>query len=44
MPIADCAWRTFQLDDLIGGGVIKPVGSEAAIEAQAFGARIMRVR
>jgi hypothetical protein len=43
-PIGDRAWRSFQLDDLIGGGAAKPAGSEAAIEVQAFGARIMRVK
>jgi hypothetical protein len=44
MPIADRAWRSFQLDDLISGGVTKLAGSEAAIEVQAFGARIMRLQ
>ena len=44
MPIGDRAWRSFLLDDLIGGGVDKTAGSEAAIEVQAFGARIVRVR
>lgn len=44
MPIGDRAWRSFQLDDLIVGGAAKPAGSEAAIEVQAFGARIMRVQ
>ena len=43
IPIGDRAWRTYQLDDLIGSGVTKPAGSDAAIEVQAFGARIMRV-
>ena len=43
-PIADRAWRSFQLDDLSSGGVIKPVGNEAAIEVQTFGARIIRLR
>ena len=42
MPIGDHAWRSIQLEDLIGGGVTKPAGSEAAIEVQAFGAKIMR--
>jgi len=44
MPIGNRAWRSYQLDDLIGGGVTKPAGSNAAIEVQAFGARIVRVR
>jgi glycosidase len=44
MPIGNRAWRSYQLDDLIGGGVTKPAGSNAAIETQAFGARIVRVR
>jgi glycosidase len=44
MPIGDRAWRSFRLDDLIGGGVTKPAGSEAAIEVQAFGVRILRVQ
>jgi glycosidase len=44
MPIGNHAWRSLQLDDLIGGGVNKAAGSEAAIEVQAFGARIMRIR
>jgi glycosidase len=44
MPIGDCAWRSLQLDDLIGGEVAKAAGSEAAIELQAFGARILRIR
>jgi glycosidase len=44
MPIGDRAWRSVQLDDLIGGGAAKPAGSEVAIEVQAFGARIMRVQ
>jgi glycosidase len=44
MPIGDRAWRSRWLDDLIGGGVAKPGGSEAAMEVPAFGARIVRVR
>ena len=44
MPIGDRAWRSLQLEDLIGGGIAKPAGSEAAIEVQAFGARIMRIQ
>ena len=44
MPIGDRAWRSYRLDDLIGGRVTKPAGSDAAIEVQAFGARIVRVR
>jgi glycosidase len=44
MPIGDHAWRSIQLDDLIGGGVTKAAGSEAAIHVEAFGVRIMRVR
>ena len=42
-PIGEHAWRLLQLEDLIGGGVKKPAGSEAAIEVNAYGARIMRV-
>jgi cyclomaltodextrinase / maltogenic alpha-amylase / neopullulanase len=44
MPIGNHAWRSLELDDLIGGGFTKAAGSEAAIEVQAFGARIMRIR
>ena len=44
MPIGDRAWRSLQLEDLIGGGIAKPAGSEAAIEVQAFGTRIMRIQ
>jgi glycosidase len=44
MPIGDHAWRSIQLDDLIGGRVVKTAGSEAAIQVEAFGARIMQVR
>ena len=44
MPIDGRAWRSYQLDDLIGGGVAKPAGSDASIEVQAFGARIILVR
>jgi glycosidase len=43
-PVGDRAWRSCGLDDLIGGGVAKPDGSEAALEVPAFGARIVRVR
>ncbi|MGE5755227.1 MAG: alpha-glucosidase C-terminal domain-containing protein, partial [Planctomycetaceae bacterium] len=44
MPIGDRAWRSYQLDDLIGGRVTKPAGSDAALEVQAFGTRIVRIR
>ncbi len=44
MPIGKSAWRSLQLEDLIGGGIIKPAGSEAAVDVQAFGARIMRIK
>jgi glycosidase len=44
MPIGDRAWRSYHLDDLIGGRVAKPAGSDEAIDVQAFGARIVRVR
>ena len=43
MPIDDRAWRSLRFDDLIGGGVAKPAGSDAAIEVRAFGARVVRV-
>ncbi len=43
MPIGDRVWRSYRLDDLIGGGDAKPAGSDAAIEVPAFGARIVRV-
>ena len=39
-PIGDHTWRSIQLDDLIGGGVAKAAGSEAAIQVEAFGARL----
>ena len=44
IPIGGRAWRLYQLDDLIGGGLAKPAGSDAAIDVEAFGARIVRVR
>ena len=44
MPMSNRAWRSYQLEDLIGGGVVKTAGNEAAIEVQAFGARIVRLR
>ena len=44
MPDGERAWRSYELHDLIGGGVTKPAGSDAAIEVQAYGAKIMRVR
>jgi glycosidase len=44
MPIGDHAWRSIQLDDLISSGVTKTAGSEAGIQVESFGARIMRVR
>ena len=44
VPIGDLAWRSIQLDELIGGEVTKTAGSEAAIQVEAFGVRIMRVR
>jgi hypothetical protein len=44
MPIGERAWRSYQLDDLIGGEVTKPPGNDTAIEVQAFGARIVRLR
>jgi glycosidase len=43
MPIGGRAWRSYRLDDLIGGGVTKPAGSDAVIEVPAFGARIVRL-
>ena len=42
MPIGNHAWRSIQLEDLICGGVTKAAGSEAAIEVEAFGTKIMR--
>ena len=42
MPIGDRGWRSYQLDDLIGGGVTKPAGSDLAIKVQAFGRVIVR--
>ena len=44
MPIADQLWRAIELDDLIGGGITKTAGSEAAIQVEAFDVRILRVR
>ena len=44
MPFGDRNWRSYQLDDLIGGGIAKHAGSKASIEVQPFGARIVRVR
>jgi glycosidase len=44
MAIGDRDWHSIQLDDLIGGGITKVGGSEAAIQVEAFGGRIMRVR
>ncbi len=42
MPIGNRAWRSIRLEDLICGGVTKAAGSEAAIEVEAFGVKIMR--
>jgi cyclomaltodextrinase / maltogenic alpha-amylase / neopullulanase len=44
MPIGDRAWPVLRLEDLIDGGIAKSAGSEAPIDVQAFGARIMRIR
>ena len=44
MPMNKRAWRSYQLEDLLGGGVVKTAGNEAPIEVQAFGARIVRLR
>jgi glycosidase len=44
MPIGDRAWPSLHLHDLIGGGLAKPAGSEAPIDVQAYGARIVRLR
>ncbi len=44
MPIGDRVWRACRLEDLIAGRVLKPAGSEAAIEVESFGARIVRVK
>jgi glycosidase len=44
MPIDDRAWRSLRLDDLIGGGLAKAAGSEAPIDVQAYGSRIVRMR
>jgi cyclomaltodextrinase / maltogenic alpha-amylase / neopullulanase len=44
MPFGDRTWRSYQLEDLIGGGITKHAGSKASIHVQPFGARIVRVR
>ncbi len=44
MPIGDRSWRDCRLEDLIAGDVIKPTGGEAAINLEAFGRRILRVK
>jgi hypothetical protein len=44
MPIGKRAWRSCQLDDLIGGEIAKPARNEAPMEVQAFGTRIVRLR
>ena len=44
MPIGEREWRACRLEDPIAGGIVKPAGSDAAIEVEAFGARIVRVR
>ena len=44
MPVGEREWRACRLEDPIAGGIVKPAGSEAAIEVEAFGARIVRVR
>ena len=43
MPIGERDWRACRLEDLISGEIVKPAGSEAAIEVKAFGARIVKV-
>jgi glycosidase len=42
-PIGDRLWSDCRLEDLIAGGVVKPAGNEAAIQVEAFGARVVRV-
>jgi cyclomaltodextrinase / maltogenic alpha-amylase / neopullulanase len=44
MPIGDRPWRDCLLEDLIGGQVIKSSGIELAMQVEAFGARIVRVK
>jgi alpha-amylase len=42
--IADRSWKSWRLEDPITGRVAKPEGSDAAIEIEAFGSKIMRVK
>ncbi len=44
LPIRGREWKGCSLEDLVAGGIAKPVGSEAAIEVNSFSARILRVR
>jgi hypothetical protein len=43
MPIGDRRWKEFRLVDLIAGAVVKPAGSDAAIELEPFGSRIVKM-
>ena len=44
MPIGERAWRSLEVEELIGGGIAKRAGSETPVEVQAFGVRILRIR
>ncbi|MHC5538121.1 hypothetical protein ACYOEI_07825 [Singulisphaera rosea] len=43
MPIGEHAWRVCSLEDLIGGGMAEPAGSEASRTVGAFGGKIVMV-
>ena len=42
-PIGDRPWSDCLLEDLLAGVVVKPAGSQVAIEVEAFGARVLKV-
>lgn len=44
MPLGGRPWKSFRLEDLLAGKVIKQAREAAAIEVEAFGARIMGVK
>ncbi|QEH32719.1 Neopullulanase [Aquisphaera giovannonii] len=43
-PIAGRPWKSLRLDDLQAGGLAKMAGDELPLRAEAFGARIVKVR
>ncbi|WP_165226549.1 alpha-amylase family glycosyl hydrolase [Aquisphaera insulae] len=43
-PIAGRPWKDLVLEDLQAGSIAKPAGLETPVRAEAYGARIMKVR